>query len=371
VTAGAPESGDLEAEWARALKILSGAGEICLACHVRPDADALGSMLAVAAALHAAGTRGTVPGDTVPGDTGPGNTGPGDTGPGDTGPGNGRPAVRVVASFGDQPFAVPGILRFLPGVDVLSPPEDYPRRPSVMVTFDAASPDRLGLLESRAAAADELIVLDHHASNAGFGTVRLVDPAAPATVVLARELIGRLGIELTRDIALCLYAGLVTDTGSFKFSTTPRTHLLAAELLSTGIDPGAVARELFDRAPFGYLELLSAVLGRAELEPQAAGGLGLVWAAVTRADRAQAGLLLDAVEPVIDVLRRTDEAEVAVVLKESDNGDWLVSTRSKGRVNVGRACQALGGGGHAQAAGFTATGTAAAAMAALRERLGR
>ena len=342
MTAGARQSADLEAEWARALKILAGAPEICLACHVRPDGDALGSMLAVAAALRGAGA----------------------------GAGPERPR-RVIASFGDQPFEVPEILRFLPGVELLTPPAGYPERPAVMVTFDAASADRLGLLAGRAARAGELIVLDHHASNTGFGSVRLVDPAAAATAVLARELIGRIGVELRRDIALGLYAGLVTDTGSFKFSTTPRTHYLAAELLSTGIDPAAVGRELFDRAPFGYLGLLSAVLGRATLEPQAACGLGLVWATVTRADRAPAGLSLDAVEPVIDVLRRTSEAEVAVVLKESDDGAWLVSARSKGQIDVGRACSALGGGGHARAAGFTARGPAANAMAALRERLGQ
>jgi phosphoesterase RecJ-like protein len=336
VTSGGPDISDLEPEWARALKILGSAQEVCLACHVRPDADALGSMLAVAQALRAAG----------------------------------RP-VSVVASFGDDPFEVPGILRFLPGVDLLSLPAAYPQRPQVMMTFDAAGADRLGLLAPCAARADELIVLDHHVSNTGFGTVRLVDPAAAATALLARELIGRLGVELTRDIALGLYAGLVTDTGSFKFSTTPRIHHLAAELLGTGIEPGPVAHELFDRAPFGFLELLSAVLGRAALEPQAAGGLGMVWATVTRADRDRADIPLDAVEPVIDVLRRTDEAEVAVVLKEADNGDWLVSTRSKGQVDVGLACKALGGGGHARAAGFTGVGSAADAMAALRERLGR
>jgi phosphoesterase RecJ-like protein len=335
VTSGASHPADLEADRTRALKILGSAPEVCLACHVRPDADALGSMLAVAHALRATG----------------------------------RP-VRVLASFGDEPFEVPGILRFLPGLELLSQPGDFPRRPDVMMTFDAAGPDRLGVLAPCAARADELIVVDHHASNAGFGTVRLVDPAAPATAVLARDLIGALGVGLSRDIALCLYAGLVTDTGSFKFATTPQLHQLAAELLSTGIDPGPVAHELFDRAPFRYLELLAAVLSRAALEPQAAAGLGLVWSAVSCADRARCGLPLDAVEPIIDVLRRTDEAEVAVVLKESDDGNWLVSTRSKGLVDVGRACQALGGGGHARAAGFTSAGPPAAALAALRDRLG-
>jgi phosphoesterase RecJ-like protein len=335
VTPGAPASPDLDAEWAAALKVIGSAPEICLACHVRPDADALGSMLAVAHALRAAG-----------------------------------PGRRVIASFGDQPFQVPASLRFLPGTDLLTPPAAYPARPQVMMTFDAAGADRLGQLAPSAAAAAELIVLDHHASNAGFGSIRLVDAAAPATAVLARDLVARLGVTLTPQIALGLYAGLVTDTGSFKFSTTPGVHHLAAELISAGIDPGAVARELFDRAPFGYLTLLSAVLGRAVLEPAAAGGLGLVWTLVTRADRERAGnLSLDVVEPVIDTVRRTDAAEVAVVLKEADDGRWLVSARSRERVDVGRACQALGGGGHARAAGFTAAGSPADAMAALRERL--
>jgi bifunctional oligoribonuclease and PAP phosphatase NrnA len=335
VIPGAPGNPDLDAAWGAALKIIGGAQEICLACHVRPDADALGSMLAAAQALVQA-----------------------------------CPGARIIASFGDEPFDVPANLRFLPGADRLTPPASYPAAPGVMMTFDAAGPDRLGRLTAPAAQAGELIVLDHHAANGGFGTVRLVDPAAAATAVLARELIARLGVPVGRDIALGLYAGLVADTGSFKFSTTPRLHELAAELISTGIDPGAVARELFDRAPFGYLELLSAVLGRAVLEPAEAGGLGLVWAAVTRADRERAGgLSLDVVEPLIDTLRRTDEAEVAVVLKETDDGEWLVSTRSKDRVDVGRACQALGGGGHARAAGFTAAGSPAAAMVALRERL--
>ena len=136
------------------------------------------------------------------------------------------------SSFGDLPFEIPRILRFLPGADLLSPPDAVPERPQVMVTFDAASADRLGLLEARACRADELIVLDHHASNTRFGTVNLVDPAAAATAVLAFDLICRMGVEISRDIALGLYAGLVTDTGSFKYSTTsPRVHQLAARLL--------------------------------------------------------------------------------------------------------------------------------------------
>jgi phosphoesterase RecJ-like protein len=309
------------------------ADEVCLACHVRPDADALGSMLAMAHALRSTG----------------------------------RKPQRVTASFGDQPFHVPEILRFLPGLSLLSPPEVYPPQPELMITFDAGSIDRLGLLAAPASRAGQLIVIDHHASNTRFGTVNLIDPQAAATAMLALDLIGALGIELTRDIAFGLYAGLVTDTGSFKFpATTPAVHQVAARLLSTGIEPGVVARELWDRSSFGYLGLLSVVLARAVLEPDAAGGHGLVWTTISRADRAAHGLSLDAVEAVIDLVRRTDEADVAVVLKQSDDGLWQVSARSKGEVDVGRACARLGGGGHRNAAGFTASGTAEEAMAQLR-----
>jgi bifunctional oligoribonuclease and PAP phosphatase NrnA len=325
-------------EWSRAVKILEQADQVCLACHQRPDADALGSMLALAEALRVR------------------SDGP----------------ARVVASFGDVPFEVPAILGFLPGIGLLSSPDDYPQRPQVMITLDAASLDRLGTLAPAAAAAGELIVLDHHASNTGFGTVNLVDPAAAATAVLAHELIARLGVPLSRDIALGLYAGLVTDTGSFKFSsTTPDVHELAARLLATGIDPGAVSRELWDRAPFGYLGMLSAALGRAVLERRACGGLGLVWTTVTRADRARASVSYDSAESVIDVVRRTEEAEVAVVVKEADDGSWQVSVRSKSVVDVGAACTALGGGGHARAAGFTAVGGPEEAVHAVRKLLER
>jgi bifunctional oligoribonuclease and PAP phosphatase NrnA len=336
-----------EADWNRAVEVIDGARQVCLACHIRPDADALGSMLACAAALTSR--------------------------PGSTAPDGG---VTVIASFGDAPFEVPAILRFLPCLGLLSAPERYPDQPEVMVSFDAASIDRLGALARPAAAASELIVLDHHASNTRFGTINLVDPAAAATAVLGAELIDRLGIPLTEQVALGLYAGLVTDTGSFKFSTTtPQVHELAARLLATGIDPVAVSRELYDRAPFSYLGLLGAALGRAVLEPQAAAGLGMVWTTVTRQDRAASGLPFDAAESVIDVVRRTDEAEVAVVLKEDDVGDWQVSTRSKTRIDVGAVCTALGGGGHARAAGFSYPGGADAdaaaesAIAALRRLL--
>jgi bifunctional oligoribonuclease and PAP phosphatase NrnA len=262
---------------------------------------------------------------------------------------------------------VPCILRFLPGLDLLTDPADFPAEPDVMITFDAAGSDRLGSLAANAGKARELIVVDHHASNTRFGTTHLVDPGAAATAAVVEHLIELLGVPLTHDIALDLYVGLVTDTGSFKYrSTTPEVHALAQRLLATGVRPEQVAREVWDRAPFGYLPVLAAALGRARLEPDVANGLGMVWTTVTRADRAAHDLPYDLLEGVIDVVRRTDEAEVAVVFKEDDEGAWQVSTRSKGRIDVGMACVALGGGGHPTAAGFTLHGEVESAVARLR-----
>lgn len=320
-------------QWDRAVALVEQADEVCLACHVFPDGDALGSMLAFAQALRLYG----------------------------------RPCR---ASFG-EPFTVPGMLRFLPGQELLVHPADIPAAPDLMVTFDAAGIERLGSLAPHAEKAREVIVIDHHASNSGFGTVHLVDPEAAATAVLTETLITRLGVPLTTDIALGLYAGLASDTGSFKYaSTTPDVHTMAGRLLATGVRPEEVGRELWDRVPFGYLGVLSGALGRARLEPAAAGGLGLVWTTVSRVDRAAGGVPYDLLEGVIDVVRRTDEAEVAAVAKETDDDGWYVSVRSKGRVDVGRACVALGGGGHRTAAAFTAGRDLVTGLDRLRDLLG-
>jgi phosphoesterase RecJ-like protein len=318
-----------EAAWDRAVRLIGQADEIALSCHVTPDGDALGSMLAVGFVLRSMGKR-------------------------------------VVASFGDSHFAVPRLLRFLPGQEMLVPPADYPAAPDLMIIFDASTFERLGLLRDSTARAHEVIVVDHHPSNEGFGTLSLIDSTAAATAMLAEQLVYRLGGRLDRDIATCLYAGLVTDTGSFKYSsTTPAVHQMAARLVATGLRTDEIARELWDRSPFGYLKVLAGALDRVTLEGE------LVWTYVTRVDRAAYGLPYAELEGLIDIVRRTDEAQVAVVLKEDDQGAWQVSTRSKGAVDVGAVCAALGGGGHHNAAGYTSHDSVAETMAKFRRELGK
>jgi phosphoesterase RecJ-like protein len=311
-----------EAAQARATVVLSG--------HVQPDADALGSTLSLADALR-------------------------------------RRGARVLATFPD-PFTLPPSLAWLPGADGLVPSSAVPSSPDVFVSLDAASPGRLGELAGLLESAGTSVVVDHHISNSGFGDVCLIDPGVPATVTLVATLLDGLGVTLDSRLATCLYAGLAADTGSFRFGNTrPDTHDLAARLLATGIDHSDISRRLFDTAPFGWLGLLSQVTGRAVLEADV--GEGLVWTWSSTAEAAEHGLPGEQLEALVDVVRSTQEADVACVLKGRDDGSWSVSLRSRGGTDVARVAMALGGGGHRLAAGYSSFTDREATIASLRAEL--
>ncbi len=192
---------------------------VLLSCHVNPDGDALGTMLGFALGLRSLGFS------------------------------------NIRASF-PEPYAVAEPFQFLPGLDLLVPPDLAPRQPDLAVSFDAASPGRLGVLSDCSAAAATWIVLDHHISNTGFGSVQLVDPAAAATAVVAVRLLDELGVELDEAMATCLYVALATDSGSFRFDTTTAGVLaLAARLVDAGARPGEIALHVFDSRSYAAVRL--------------------------------------------------------------------------------------------------------------------
>lgn len=324
--------GELERAVA-AIQALPRDATVLLVCHVNPDGDALGSMLGAGLGLRQLGFS------------------------------------RVVATF-PAPFDVDPVFAFMPGQDLLVAPHAAPREPELGLSFDAASVKRLGELVPALEAAPEWIVLDHHASNPGFGGIRLIDPTAAATSVVAARLLDALGVTLDRDIATNLYTALTTDTGSFRHDlTTDGVHTLAARLVQAGARPAEVALRVFDSRPFAALQLLATVLARATVDLSAAGGAGLVTAYATQEDLQRYGLTAQVLESFIDVLRTAEEADVACMLKPAADGRWNVSLRSRGATDVSAVAVALGGGGHRLAAGFTGHGTAAEVLAAVRSRL--
>jgi bifunctional oligoribonuclease and PAP phosphatase NrnA len=302
---------NVDAALARAGRAIENAGVVALACHVNPDGDALGSMLGLFHVLRAAGRE-------------------------------------VVASF-PPPFVVAPHYRELPGLDLLTKPEDFPVEPDVMVTFDCGSLERLGELQPAARAAHDLVVLDHHLSNTRYGTINVIDPDAAASGVLVRRLVDELGLELDRAAAVSLYAALVCDTGRFQYdTTTPSVFALARELLEFDVPVSRLSRQLFEEHRFAYLQLLSEALATAHLDCER----HFVWTAVTNDMLERHGVTLEEVEGLIDILRRTTEAEVTCVLKEEPSGKFRVSLRSLGAVDVRAIAETHGGGGHRFAAGF-------------------
>lgn len=311
---------------ARAASAIGAADSLAITCHVNPDGDALGSALALAHAARAAGREA------------------------------------VVAFGGPQDLA--DTLTFLDTTPLVAP-EDFPEAPECLVVFDVAAPTRLAEIGHTASRAGTVVVIDHHRSNDGFGDVTVIHPEIAASAQLATYLIEALGWPIDRTVATCLLTGIVTDTGRFQYSSTDgETLRVAARLLDAGVRPEEIGQRVYEAVPFGYLAVSAAVLGRARLEAE----LGLVWSTMTEADLAAAGIGYAQADPLIDDLRIAREAGVALLLKETEAG-WKGSLRSRGEVDVAAVAAIFGGGGHHNAAGFTAPGPVASIVDRVRESL--
>lgn len=316
-----------------AADVLSRAQTIVIVAHVYPDADTIGAGLALAQVLEQADKR-------------------------------------VAVSFA-APAVLPESLQSLPGGHLLVSPDQIPAQPDLVVTVDIPSVNRLGALCNLLAPAElgtaaEVLVIDHHASNTLFGTANFVDSKADSTTMLVADLLDAWGKPIDEPVAHCLYAGLTTDTGSFRWASA-RAHELAARLLDIGVDNAGISRTLMDTHPFDWLPMLSRVLGSARLIDDAADGRGLVYAVVAHEEWAKARP--EEVESIVDIVRTTAQAEVAAVFKEIEPQQWSVSMRSKS-LDVSAVAGRFGGGGHRKAAGYSATGSADDVVGALQDALG-
>lgn len=317
--------------FAAAARLLARADRVALACHVNPDPDAIGSLLGLGGYLRESGKE-------------------------------------AVASWGNEPWTKPRFMSALPFSDLAVAPKAFPERPPVLVTLDTASPDRLGTLQPRLDTAGEVICIDHHVTNPGFGTVNLVEPRASSTAEVVYRLISAMGGDVSPDVAACLYAGIVTDTGRFQYeATTPETLRVAAELRTAGFDHAALARALYEDNSLAFLKALGTALERVVHVPEA----DLVWTYLAQADLARTGISMGDTDDLIDVIRTVREADVAAVLKEQRDGTWKVSLRSKGGTDVGAVAASFGGGGHRLASGYTSPDGPAAAVERLLRALSR
>jgi phosphoesterase RecJ-like protein len=311
-----------------AAKALDAASTVDIICHVHPDADSVGAGLALALVLD-------------------------------------REGIDVRVSFA-TPDRLPESLRALPGCEFLVPPRDMRRDADLVVTVDAPSRRRLGALADVAAPEREVLVIDHHKSNGMFGSLNLVDAEADSTTMLVADLLDAWGKTIDGDVATCLYAGLATDTGSFRWAT-PEALRLAARLVEAGADNAAISRQLLDTHPFSWLPMLSRIFATARLVPDAVDGRGLVYVVVGHDEWLISRP--EEVESIVDIVRTTEQAEIAVVFKEIEPAQWSVSMRAKS-YDLASVAMRFGGGGHQLAAGYSATGSADEVVRALHDALG-
>lgn len=279
--------------------------------HARPDGDAIGSAMAMAYALRALGKD-----------------------------------VRVVMA---DPAPTP--LRPFPGVDAIEVTARVEDPGDAVIVMECGTLERTGV---DGLARGFVVNIDHHVGNAMYGAVNWFDVSAAACGEMVFDLVRALGAPLSVEIATHVYVAVLTDTGSFHYSSiTPRTFDICRQCMEAGVDPPAVARAVFDSNTLGRLRIFGAILNGMALDPTGRIATLRVDDALFRACDATA----DDTEGLIN-MPLTVKAIVSVVFfKEQAPGEWRVSMRSKGDVDINVIAKEFGGGGHKNASGCSARGT--------------
>ncbi len=284
---------------------------IVLACHVNPDGDALGSLLGLALALLALG--------------------------------------KTVTCLSED--GVPAMLTFLPGADLVRQATGEAEFDLALVV-DSGDFPRVGLsVQPLIQRARRIVDIDHHVTAGAFGDIRVLDARAASTAEIVYRLLQTLGVPLTPDIATCLFTGILTDTGSFRFqNVTPNTLQTAAALLEAGAPPAVISEHVFENRTFAATQLL----GRALASLQKTDGGRIVWARITAGDFAETQATDQDTEGIVSYVRGVQGAEVGILLREMPDGSAVrVSLRSRDTVNVAEIAARFGGGGHRMASGCT------------------
>lgn len=279
--------------------------------HLKPDGDSIGSQMALAGALRALGKE-----------------------------------VRVV----NRDRAAPPLLSF-PWVDQIEIADRAEGDYDAVVVMECGDLARTGVqgLERHF-----IVNIDHHPGNAMFGAINWFDGSAAACGEMVFDLIGALGVAMTPEIATHIYVAILTDTGSFHYSSiSPRTFDICRQTLEAGVDPVSVARNVFDSNNIGRLRLFGAVLGSVELEDS--GRLATIY--LDRAMARAAGGTYDDTEGLINLPLTVKEIQAVAFFKEVDHAQYRVSLRSKGAIDVGDVAKRFGGGGHKNASGCTVDGS--------------
>lgn len=242
---------------------------------------------------------------------------------------------------------VPHAYSRLPGADLVRVVRDIDREYDAVFVIECSDVMRPGL----PALKDQFVVnIDHHSTTALFGSINWIDSTAAAVGEMIYNLAKAIGAKVTQEIASCVYAALLTDTGSFHFSnTTERTFKIASELVRHGAQPAKLSQAIFYSYPYAKVMLIGAVLGTLQRDESGR----IAWITMTKEAMERSGATEDDSDGIINYPLTVGDVEAVAFFRELSTSTYRISLRSKNRVNVARVAEGFGGGGHANAAGFT------------------
>jgi phosphoesterase RecJ-like protein len=245
---------------------------------------------------------------------------------------------------------VPPAYLVLPGSDLVRVEPDVTESFDAAFVIECSDVDRPGLPGLK----DQLVVnIDHHSTTEPFGDINWIDSTAAAVGEMIYNLSKALGVEVTKEIAECIYTALLTDTGSFHFSnTTERTLKIASELVRRGVEPARISQALFYSYPFSKVRLLGLVLSTIERDETGR----IAWVTMDREVMYEADASEEDSDGIVNHALSIGEVEAVAFFKELAPGIYRVSLRSKGKNNVAKVAETFGGGGHRNAAGCRVEG---------------
>ncbi|BDI32258.1 phosphoesterase RecJ-like protein [Capsulimonas corticalis] len=284
------------------------ANTLVFACHVNPDGDALGSMIGLALAL--------------------------------------TPLQKKITLLSAD--GVPEMYKFLPGAELVQRGSDEAEF-DLAIVLDSGDLSRVGAsVLPVVERARKTIDIDHHVTANSFGDIRVLNSKAASTSEIVYALVLAMGLPIDKAIATCLFTGVITDTGSFRFqNVTPNTFHVAASLLEHGAPPAYISENVFENRSFAATKMLGATLST--LTSTANGRV--IWAHASLEDFVALGATDEDTEGIVNYVRGVRDAEVGVFFREMPGGSVRISLRSRDTVNVAEIAAQFGGGGHKMAAG--------------------
>ncbi len=298
---------------------------ILVASHANPDGDAVGALLALGLALKAMN--------------------------------------KGVCIYNESP--IPAVYRFLPSVSAIGQTVPVPAVFDSVVILDCGAIERIGTVVAHIRKSPMIINVDHHVTNTRFGHLHLIDPEACSSAEIVYRLVKELPVKIDCPMATAIYTGILTDTGSFRFSNTNKAAFaICAEMIASGANPYDVAQYVYGHYSLGRIKLLNLALDSLHITPN--GKISIM--SLTQEMLKITGTQAEDIDGIINYARRIEDVEVAALIheiggdenqKKSGRAYYHVSLRSDGSVDVARIASQFGGGGHANAAGFSMDATLA------------